>query len=283
MYKQKVLVTGACGYIGRWVVRELLDQGYHVIAADYAKHDLDERAEFCDEPIFSGAEDIYDRLGKPDILIHLAWRDGFIHTSQAHMLDLSQHVRFLNQMMDAGLPKLLVMGSMHEVGYWEGAITADTPCKPLSQYGIAKNALRESLLLYARNKATSVRWLRAYYIYGDDMHGSSIFAKLVQAHEEGKTEFPFTTGKNQFDFIHIQQLAKQIVAVAHQDEYEGIINVCSGQPMTLAEKVEGFIRENDLGIRLIYGAFPDRPYDSPGVWGDATIIRKIMNQYGHQE
>lgn len=274
----KVLVTGACGYMGQWVVRELLDQGYHVIASDFVNRGLDARAEFCDYPIFSGDTDIYEKIGRPDAVIHLAWRDGFVHNSAAHMQDLSLHVRFLNQLIDAGLPKLSVMGSMHEVGYWEGAIEADTPCKPLSQYGIAKNALRDSLLLYAKDKPTKVRWLRAYYIYGDDERGSSIFAKLVKASKEGKTEFPFTTGKNKYDFIHIGQLAKQIVAATEQNEYEGIINVCNGNPMTLADKVEEFIRENNLGIKLIYGAFPDRAYDSPGIWGDAAIIRSIMNK-----
>ncbi len=39
--------------------------------------------------------------------------------------------------------------------------------------------------------------------------------------------------------------------------------------MSLAERVEAYIRDNDLDIALEYGAFPDRPYDSPGVWGDA--------------
>ena len=45
---------------------------------------------------------------------------------------------------------------------------------------------------------------------------------------------------------------------------------------TLAERVEGYIAENGLDIALDYGAFPDRPYDSPGVWGDATKIRAIL-------
>jgi len=38
------------------------------------------------------------------------------------------------------------------------------------------------------------------------------------------------------------------------------------------------IKENNLDIKLEYGAFPDRPYDSPGVWGDATKIQKILNK-----
>ena len=168
------------------------------------------------------------------------------------------------------------MGSMHEVGYWEGAIRADTPCNPLSQYGIAKNALRQSMLLYSQGKQTNFHWLRAFYIFGDDRHGSSIFAKLQQAVESGKQTFPFTSGKNLYDYISVTELARQIVAASVQDKYTGIINCCSGVPVSLSEMAEKFIRDNGLSIKLQYGAFPDRPYDSPGVWGDATLIQKIM-------
>ena len=278
MKRYKVLVTGACGYIGRHVVAELLRQGHHVIASDFQNFGLPEEVEFTDYPIFDGSADIYDRLGKPDVLIHLAWKDGFVHNSPAHMEELSRHVVFLNRMIDAGIWSVSVMGSMHEVGYWEGAICADTPCNPLSQYGIAKNALRQSMMLYTQNKPTNFHWLRAYYIFGDDKRGSSIFAKLHQAVEAGQEKFPFTSGKNYYDFIHIDELAKQIVAASVQDEKNGIINVCTGAPRTLAEQVEWYIRENGLPIALEYGKFPDRPYDSPGIWGDDSVIREIMSK-----
>ena len=48
---------------------------------------------------------------------------------------------------------------------------------------------------------------------------------------------------------------------------DGIYNISSGHPEKLADRVERFILENGLDIKLDYGAFPDRPYDSPAVWG----------------
>ena len=45
-----ILVTGAAGYIGRHVVKNALDRGYRVIAADFNFKGVDERAEFCDVP-----------------------------------------------------------------------------------------------------------------------------------------------------------------------------------------------------------------------------------------
>lgn len=276
MDKKTVLVTGAGGYIGHHVVKAFLDAGYKVTASDFIKKGIDERAAFTDVPIFSGDPNIYERLGKPQILVHLAWRDGFIHNSSAHMQDLSAHIRFLQDMIDGGLPSLSVMGSMHEIGFWEGSIDETTPCNPQSQYGVAKNAMRQSLLLYTNGKNIDFHWLRAYYIYGDDTRGSSVFAKLTQAVEDGKTEFPFTSGKNKYDFIDIKDLATQIVAASVQSKITGIINVCTGIPVSLATQVETYIKEHGFSIKLNYGAFPDRPYDSPAIWGDATKIRQIM-------
>lgn len=274
----RIVITGAAGYIGRHVVKQVLDMGHEVTAVDFRFDGVDARAARCNIPIFNNAEDIYCQLGKPDVCIHLAWRDGFIHNSPAHMCDLSDHITFCNNMMQGGLPYLSVMGTMHEVGYWEGAIDENTPCNPLSQYGVAKNAMRQSLMLSAAGNSCHLRWLRAYYITGDDVRGNSIFSKIIKAASEGRKEFPFTSGKNLYDFTDVHDLARMIAAASVQTEIDGIINVCTGRPITLAERVERFISENHFDIKLIYGAYPDRPYDSPGEWGDATKIHEILTK-----
>lgn len=67
-----------------------------------------------------------------------------------------------------------------------------------------------------------------------------------------------------------------MAAAVSQQEIDGIINVCSGRPEKLADRVERFIKENGLNIELQYGSFPDRPYDSKAVWGNSEKIEKIM-------
>lgn len=275
---EKVLVTGSSGYIGRHVVKSLLDLGFQVIAADIQNQGVDERAIVVNGSIFDGDENIYVKLQEPDVCIHLAWRNGFVHNATTHMEDLSAHFSFLKNMIQGGLKNLAVMGTMHEVGYWEGAIDEDTPCNPMSLYGIAKNALRQSMVQLTKENEVNLYWLRAYYILGDDMRNHSIFTKILQAAEEGKKKFPFNSGKNLYDFISVDQLAKYIALAATQGEVTGIINVCTGKPMSLAERVEAFIEEKKLDIRLEYGAFPDRPYDSPGVWGDPTKMQMILGR-----
>ena len=274
----RIAVTGAGGYLGRHVVTSLLERGVGVIAAGLVEPDVDDRAQKIELDVLADSPTVYQDLGSHDVVIHLAWRNGFLHNDRSHIDDLPDHYRFLERLVDQGLKHLVVMGTMHEVGYYEGAIREDTPTNPGSLYGISKNALRQSATLLTSRNDVVFQWIRAYYIVGDDKHSSSIFAKLLEAAEEGRTTFPFTSGKNKYDFISIEELADQIAAISLQDEFTGVINACTGEPMSLADRVEAYIEENDLGLRLEYGAFPDRPYDSPGVWGDASDIRLIMQE-----
>jgi dTDP-6-deoxy-L-talose 4-dehydrogenase (NAD+) len=278
--KIKVLVTGANGYIGRHIVKELLDEGCDVIAADVRYDNVDERASRTDVSIFSDNENIFHEIGEPDVCIHAAWRDGFQHNAPSHMLDLSSHYRFIRNMVKGGLKQIIVMGSMHEVGYWEGEINDDTPTNPMSLYGIAKDSLRKSVFLLKNEyPELIVQWVRGYYIMGDDQMNHSIFTKLMDADQEGKTEFPFTSGKNKYDFIDVNEMSRDIAHIAMQKEVDGIINVCTGTAVSLGDKVEEFIQRKGLKIKLAYGRYPDRKYDSPAVWGNPDKINQIRRMF----
>lgn len=273
----KVVVTGASGYIGRHVVDALIKMHHEVIAVDMINKGINTDATFLSLDIFS--DDIYNKLGRPDACIHMAWKDGFNHASDAHMGMLSKHYAFIKNMIDGGVKYLSVMGTMHEIGYYEGCVDENTPTNPLSMYGIAKNALREASLLLADKSDTALMWLRAYYILGDDSNNNSIFSKITQMEHEGKASFPFVSGKNKYDFIHVDELAKQIATASTQSEITGIINCCSGKPVSLADKVNEFIEKNHYSIRPDYGKFPERPYDSPAIWGDNKKINLIMEKH----
>lgn len=56
-----------------------------------------------------------------------------------------------------------------------------------------------------------------------------------------------------------------------------LVNISSGEPERLSNQIERFISDNHLNIKLDYGAFPDRPFDSKAIWGDNTKIQKILS------
>lgn len=271
----KILVTGANGYLGSGIIKQMLDDGYEVIATDRSTKRCDDRAIKIECDLFS-VDDPYTFFQEPDVVLHLAWRDGFVHNSDNHIIDLPQHHKFLLKIFKSNVHRVAVMGSMHEVGFYEGSIDEDSPCKPMSLYGIAKNSLRLDVQYMASTYHKQYQWLRGYYIVGNTSYGSSVFSKLVKAVEGGKSEFPFTMGLNQFDFLDYEQFCLQTAAAVEQDAIDGIINICTGRPEKLSDRVERFISENKYAIKLNYGVFPDRPYDSKAVWGNNEKITRIL-------
>lgn len=273
---RRVLVTGAGGYVGRHLVRALADRGVGVVAVQRSGPVADPRAHLLAVDFASLRADDLRALGPIDCVIHLAWSDGFNHGAASHINALPDHVRFVRETGVAGIPQFVGMGSMHEIGYWEGMIGEATPSAPRSMYGIAKHALREAARLLAEQERQVFQWLRSYYITGDDSRNKSLFAKILQWEGEGYTSFPFNSGRSQYDFIDVAELADQIASASLQTAVTGVIECCSGQPVALKDKVEAFLAANHLAIRPEYGAFPERSYDSPAVWGDATKIQRIL-------
>jgi dTDP-6-deoxy-L-talose 4-dehydrogenase (NAD+) len=273
----KIAVTGANGYLGQGIVKQLLDDGIEVIAVDFNTNNVDKRAKKIDCDLFE-LDNPFDYFEEPDVVLHLAWRNGFVHNSDTHLIDLNSHCNFIKKLIEGGIKRIAIMGTMHEIGFFEGSVNENTPCNPRNMYGIAKNAFRQIVTIFCENANVTLQWLRGYYMVGNVKFGCSIFSKLSIAEKEGNKLFPFTSGLNQCDFIDYDDFCLQTAAAVEQDEITGIINICSGRPRKLSEVVEKFIEDNNFKIKLDYGKFLDRPYDSKAIWGNSKKIEIIMKR-----
>lgn len=274
----RYLVTGGTGYVGQHVVQSLIREGHDVVVASRAASLHKSGKDYLGIDVLESDEAIYEITGRPDVLIHLAWEDGFNHSSQKHLDNLPKHINFLRNMLQGGLKHVVGVGTMHEVGYHVGPVHDTTPTFPQHAYGIAKNHLRLVQSLLCREYHAIDHWIRCFYIYGDDESNNSIFTKLLRAESEGKTEFPLNTGELLYDFIHVNELGTMIAEVVQQREITGIINCCSGDPISLKSMVLRFIAENNLKITPLWGEFPLRPYDSRAIWGDVHKLKAVREQ-----
>ncbi|WP_312402276.1 NAD-dependent epimerase/dehydratase family protein, partial [Leuconostoc lactis] len=187
----KILVTGANGFLGRGIVDEIIKTGHTVVAAGFETNKVSSDAIRINGDMFEVA-DPYEYYGQPDVLLHLAYKDGFVLNSEAHMQNLVKHTTFIDKMVSAGIKQVAVMGTMHEIGFFEGSVDENTPTHPMNFYGIAKNAIRDYTSLVTKNNDVIMQWLRAFYIVDGTTYGNSIFSKLFAAAERGDKTFPFT-------------------------------------------------------------------------------------------
>ena len=277
--KLHVLVTGGLGYIGRHVLQALHKENVKVTIA--TNHSNSEKSEFGDIlsfNVFDYNENIFNDTGCPDIVINLAWKDGFFHNNLSHYSFANAQFHFIHNMLKGGLKHIATAGTMHEIGYYVGAVDENTPTNPFNNYGIAKNYLQRAQCQLCKQYDAVDQWLRCYYITGDDNKNNSVFTKLLKAEKDGKKEFPMTDGEVLFDFIDVNLLGEYIVKVALQNNINGIINCCSGAPISLKSKINDFITTNHLKIKPAWGEFPTRSYDSRAIWGDTSKLAKILSK-----
>lgn len=275
----KFIVTGASGYIGGYVANYLELQGHEVFAPIRfgSSHNLHPRISVIRGDLWEIEPSLWKTIASEATLIHLAWQEGFVHSADSHLAQLSHHYNFVRLLIDSGLTRFVGLGSMHELGPVSGLVTEECIASPVNQYGIAKNALRTSLQNLCEEWNVEYLWLRCFYIVGDDHKNQSVFSKMLELEAEGAEFIPLTTGDSRFDFIEVRELALLVVRAAVLPKATGVLNLGSGKVMSLRERIQLFKKENNLQLELKFGFFPERVGITQGAWPDLTRMNNMLS------
>ena len=272
----KVLVSGASGFIGKQVVQFLQGLGQWRIltsgrneeklkelGADYIVYDINQEHHHC-----------YDRLGRPEVLIHLAW-EGLPQYQESFHLDrnLINHYRFLQSMVAQGLPSLTVTGTCYEYGLQNGCLREEMPANPTTCYGLAKDVLRRRLAALQKEHPFRLRWLRLFFMHGPGQPARTLMGQVDQALAAGQESFDMSSGEQLRDYLPAPEVAALIAKVALQTRHDGIFNVCSGQPISVRRLVEEHIAAKRGRLRLNLGVYPYPDHEPLAFWGDPDRLR----------
>ncbi len=281
----KVLVTGASGFIGNYVVKELLRRGYSVIASSSNPEKAIQKSWFgevtykaFDLSDYNPSVNYFDFFSQPDSMIHLAWEGlpdfkGAFHTE----INLPRHKAFLRNIINNGLQNLSVSGTCLEYGLQEGSLKESLPAKPVTSYGFAKNALRVFLMQLQDEYATAIKWIRLFYMYGEGQSTKSLLSQLQKALEDAEETFNMSLGDQKRDYLPVDKVAEYIVAIALQNKVTGIVNCCSGKPVTVKQFVLDYLSRHNKKISLNTGYYPYPDYEPMHFWGNTEKLKQILN------
>jgi len=275
----KVAVTGASGFIGRAVLAALSRRGIGAVAC--ARANLDAIAALGHEAVVldlhDAPADSFERLGRPDVLIHLAWA-GLPNYRLLHHVEaeLPAQYRFLRSLVEGGLGALVVAGTCFEYGMQSGPLHEDLPTRPENPYGFAKDALRRELEFLKTAKPFALTWARLFYLYGEGQAGTSLLPQLRQAVARGDKAFNMSGGEQLRDYLTVDAAADLLVSLALARCDEGAVNVCSGRPVSVRRLVEGWIRDNGWTIVLNLGHYPYPDYEPMAFWGERHKLDRIL-------
>ena len=283
--RKKILVTGASGFIGRYVVERLLEEDIDVIATSANEEKARllpwfSRVRYLpfDLTRFDNTVDYFQFFGRPDAAIHLAWEGLPNYKAEFHVdVNYPRHAAFLENLVKHGLRDITVTGSCMEYGMQQGAFREEQPAMAEHAYGRGKEALRKFLMSLGQQYHIPVKWARLFYMYGKGQSPKSLLSQLEKALETGEKSFNMSGGEQVRDYLPVDQVAAYIVRVALQNEITGTINVCSGKPITVKQLVEDYLRKTGRTIQLNLGFYPYTDYEPMSFWGDATKMQTIIN------
>lgn len=280
----KILVTGATGFIGNYLIEELLqDKTNEVIATSrniekakksewflkvkYLSYDLDSEEEL----------NLFEYFDKPDRVIHLAW-DGLPNYNDLIHIEknLFSNYHFIKNLVANGLQDITITGTCFEYGLINGCLSEDLQTNPSNSYSIAKDSLRKFVEELHKQFKFNYKWIRLFYMYGEGKNEKSLIALLDKAMQNGEKKFNMSGGEQLRDYLLIQEVVSNISKIALQNKIDNqIINCCSGKPISIRKFVENYLDERNYEMKLNLGYYPYPTYEPMAFWGDDSKLRRI--------
>lgn len=280
----KILITGASGFIGKYIVNELLKTNHSIIIASRKQVNEIEQSgntkisckHFDIDHIDNGIN-YFKYFDEPDVAIHLAWQGLPNYTQPFHFeKNLFPHYRFLKNLVTNGLQSLTVAGTCFEYGMQQGELTEEMPCLPDNAYALAKYTLYCFLTELKKGLPFNLCWLRLFYMYGDGQSPNSLYSQLTKALQRGDESFDMSGGEQVRDFLPVEKVAAIIATIALQQADAGIVNCCSGQPAKVKEWVENFLAQQQQQIKLNLGYYPYAAYEPMAFWGSTEKLKQLL-------
>jgi GDP-4-dehydro-6-deoxy-D-mannose reductase len=292
----KVLVTGADGFVGRFVVRRLLDDGREVFAAmrpaatppdkDFTP---EERAAVRWVPLeLTDGESVRRCAGQPyDAVIHLAavasGAEAQRDPGYAWTVNAAGTARLVDALAQGrrdgrGDPMVLVVSTGEVYGRGDGTPRRETDAPaPCSPYAASKLGAEIAALEAWRRAGLRVVIARTFAHTGPGQDARFVVPAFAQrlkfARKIGAPVVKVGNLEPVREFLHVQDAVEAYARLLSKAEPGGVYNVASGQGTKLEDLL--YRMASIVGVRPIVEADPElmRPADIPYLVGDATKVR----------
>jgi dTDP-6-deoxy-L-talose 4-dehydrogenase (NAD+) len=270
----KIMITGATGFVGRNLIKRIYKKkGWNILCLVRKKPDLDNlnNIKFHVGDIYSKKLNIYKKYGVPDVLIHLAWSGLPNYQENFHLeKNLPNEKKFLTKGINAGIKQIIITGTCFEYGKLSGKLHENKIGKPNTKYGQAKDLLRKYLEKKQKQKNFTLQWVRLFYVFGSDQNPNSLFPTLQKSIYKKEKYFNIAGGKILRDFININVVAKFLVFLCKNKNLNGIINCCSGNPISIRDFVKIYLKKRNSKIKIRIGKFKKPEHEPEQYWGSTS-------------
>ena len=279
---QRVLLTGATGFIGAHLARLLVAQGQDVAvivrpgANRWRIAGLEPHLRIIEGDLRAFAALLPEmRAHRPEICIHLAWQGWSGKAeAEANLSSLGASLELLRAMVGLSCGRFVSAGTCFEYDLTDERLSERMPLRPHDLYGACKKSLFEVTEPFSALTGVSVATARIFYSYGPLEDERRLVPSITRALLRGE-EARATRGEQVRDYLHVRDIASAIWTIARSDT-TGAVNVASGEPVTIAavaRRISAIVGRDDL-LRL--GALPYREGEPMHIVADATRLRSEL-------
>jgi len=271
----KVLLTGASGFIGRYVLKTLQQHGIEVLSLGRSRPQSP--APFIAADLLS-ISDFVPLLQQvwPTHLLHLAWyvEQGKYWTSPLNLRWLEATTRLVEAFCTTGGRKVVIAGTCAEYDWTHGYCREDsTPLNPATFYGTAKDATRRLVMAVCSQHQVPCAWGRIFLPFGQGESTSRLIPSLIEVFRGERAPF----GVNAYayrDFLHVSDVAEGFVRLLTA-EASGAYNVCSGEPTRLADVVTTLASLLGADPAPVLALTTEHPGDPPLLVGESVKLKTL--------
>jgi len=274
-----ILLTGATGFVGQQVLRELAARNFlvRVVVRKGKSKRLGqstaiERVIATSDMWSESAAWWCETCCGVDIVIHVAWYaepGQYLHSS-ANRDCLEGTLRLANGALAAKVRRFVGIGTCFEYDLSAGRLSVATPLRPATPYAEAKVEAFNALSQLLPRQGIEFAWCRLFYLYGEGEDERRLVPFLRGKLEAGEPA-ELTGGQQIRDYLDIRD-AGRMIADAALGTLLGPVNICSGIPITIRQLAEQIADEYGRRDLLRFGARPDNPVDPPCVIGVRDVV-----------
>lgn len=269
-----VLLTGATGFVGRQVLRELVERGVQVRVVvrnekkfQLAPMDGIEKVIITPDLFVESVDWWADVCTGIDTVIHAAWYaepGKYLHSTK-NIECLTGTLHLARGAAQSGVRRFIGIGTCFEYDTSACMLSINSPLRPLTPYAGAKAGAFISLSQWLPLQNVEFSWCRLFYLYGEGEDERRLVAYVRKQLEKSEL-VELTSGTQIRDFLDVREAGRMIVDVALSGE-QGPVNICSGVPITVRQLAEQIADEYGLRDLLKFCARPDNLVDPPCVVG----------------
>jgi UDP-glucose 4-epimerase len=288
----KTVVTGVAGFIGSQLAERLLAEGHEVTGVDafvdYYPREAKERnlraarasaaftlvegtlQDLDLRGALAGAGQVYHLAAQAGV--RASWGREFDRYTEHNVLGTQ---RLLEAAADARVPRLVYASSSSVYGTCESLpLREDSPCRPVSPYGVTKLAAEHLCHLYAHNLGLPVVSLRYFTVYGPRQRPDMAFHRFLKAARDGQPVTVYGDGRQTRDFTYIDDIVAATRAAAETGRPGMVYNVGGGERVALNDVLD--LVQDVTGKRLEIRHEAAQKGDMRDTFADTTAARRDL-------